>query len=328
MSTVSPEQLLPWAVWQQKLLFYLHFTWNYRNHTPCSHPFQLFVTCWQGLKWGWHYRGAAAQGSLTAVGSDGWGRGQIIPAPLLNLSGNICTIPTCRAPCDSGGLCCTSCPRSLCPALLLLPCCILPQGWIPGLCLTWWCVVVSSSRFFIALWVSLRWKALLQSFRTLFRSSVAWGFFCRQGTCHLCSDTSRQGLLNYPHPLKIEIHSPAVFRHIFISGYSELSSSYPSLIITAPNLWFAQAFRKIHFFQTGAVGISVLLSLEMPSCSNAWWWREGYMAHTPSSFFPVICSFPRSIKMHLLLRTDHRRGQREKFRYTLKCRKWQGDRKK
>lgn len=84
------------------------------------------------------------------------------------------------------------------------------------------------------------------------------GVFCREGTCHCCSDTSRQGLLNYPHPLKIEIHSPTVLRHIFIRVYSELSSSYPSLLITGPNLWFAQAFRKIHFFHTGAVGISVL----------------------------------------------------------------------
>lgn len=84
------------------------------------------------------------------------------------------------------------------------------------------------------------------------------GVFCRQGTCHYCCDTSRQGLLNYPHPLKIEIHSPTVLRHIFISVYSELSSSYPSLLITAPKLWFAQAFRKIHFFHSEAIGISVL----------------------------------------------------------------------
>lgn len=95
----------------------------------------------------------------------------LIPAPYLNPERNNCTMPTWRAPCDFVGVSHASCPRSVCPELLLLPCCLLPQVW-PGLR----CVVVCPSRFFIALWVSLSWKTLLQSFRTLFRSSVAWGF--------------------------------------------------------------------------------------------------------------------------------------------------------
>lgn len=157
------------------------------------------------------------------------------------------------------------------------------------------------------------------------------GVFCREGTCHCCSDTSRQGLLNYPHPLKIEIHSPTVLRHIFIRVYSELSSSYPSLLITGPNLWFAQAFRKIHFFHTGAVGISVLWDQR---CHPVQVLGDGERVHGSLTqfFLSLDLPFPKEYKntsftYPLTKNWPQRRGWRGKFGYTLKCRKSQGDRK-
>lgn len=197
-------------------------------------------------------------------------------APQLNPSRNNCTIPTCRAPCDFGGLSCTSYPGSVCPATSLLPFAPGLAGLALGVCGS------PSIRDLSLPSGSPSDERLCFSLLGLYFIPLWLGAFCRQGTCHLCSDTSRQGLLNYPHPLKIEIHSPAVLRHIFISVYRELSSSYPGLLITAPNLWFAQAFRKIHFFQTGYF---CTLRSEVPSCSNAWWWREGTgLTHPALSF--------------------------------------------
>lgn len=150
MSIVSPEQPLPWAVWQQKLVLsifhlklYTSFPFLLLIHTPCN-----FVLPDDKI---WNGAGIArgcVQGRLPSSGSAAaeltssssglshclWDlmaeKGALIPAPCLNPKRNNCTIPTCRVPCGFSGLSCTSCPRSVCPALLLLPCCLLLQAWL------------------------------------------------------------------------------------------------------------------------------------------------------------------------------------------------------
>lgn len=132
--------------------FYLYFTQNYINY---FHFYSLFsclsALCYlltrfemglalQGVCPGGLPSSGAAFGAAAELVCSGSGlgllvglmaeEGALIPASCLNPSRDNCTIPTCRAPCDFGGLSCTSCSRSVSPALLPLPCCLLPRAWL------------------------------------------------------------------------------------------------------------------------------------------------------------------------------------------------------
>lgn len=237
---MSPEQTLPWAVWQQKLvlsIFHLKLHKSFSLLLLVLIRFNFVLPAnevWDGagIAGGLSERGCPALGAAFGAAATAelmcsssglsvclWDlvaeEGAQIPAPRLNLNRNNCTIPTCRAPPTPPAL--GECvlhfchfPAASCPRL----------GWAyPG------DASLSVHPDFSLPSVSPSKERLCFSLLGLYFIPLWPGVFCRQGTCHCCSDTSRQGLLNYPHPLKIEIHSPTALRHIFISVYSELSSS-------------------------------------------------------------------------------------------------------